>query len=135
MYSYGEKIQKVYLSLSTHEDILSCCRFRRPSAAVTRKQITDPKMCLLNPNSVCIKTSILQDFVTDHNMDLMVFTETWLKEDDRGNVILAVLQPPGYTIKHNARQGRGGSCHHAPRHSQSYACRTFSLTSATERIF
>ena len=31
-----------------------------------------------------------------------------LKGDDRDNVILAELQPPGYSIKHKARQGRGG---------------------------
>ena len=62
-------------------------------AAITCKHRSDIKMCLLNPCSVCNKTSVLQDFVTDHNIDLMVLTETWLKGDDRDNVILAELQP------------------------------------------
>ena len=81
----------------------------RTLAAATCKQRSDINMCLLNPCSVCNKTSVLQDFVTDHNIDLMVLTETWLKGDDSpDNVILAELLPPGYTIKHNARQGCGG---------------------------
>ena len=80
----------------------------RTLAAITCKHRSAIKMCLLNQCSVCNKTSVLQDFVTDHNIDLMVFTETWLKGDDRGNAILAELQPPGYSIKHKARQGRGG---------------------------
>ena len=66
------------------------------------------QMCIPNPCSVWNKTSVLQDFVTDHNIDLMVLTETWLKGDVRDNVILADLQPHGYTIKHKARQGCGG---------------------------
>ena len=79
----------------------------RTSAATTCKQRSAIKMCILNPCSVWNKTSVLQDSVTDHNIDLMVLTETWLKGDDRDNVILAELQPPGYTIKHKDRQGRG----------------------------
>ena len=78
------------------------------TAATTCKQTSAIKMCLLNPCAVCNKTSALQDFVTDHNIDLMVLPETWLKGDDRDNVILAELLPPGYTIKHKSRQGRGG---------------------------
>ena len=50
---------------------------------------------------------MLHDFVTDHNVDIMVLTETWLKGDERVNVILSELQPPGYTTQHQGRQGRG----------------------------
>ena len=66
------------------------------------------QMCIPNPCSVWNKTSVLQDSVTDHNIDLMVLTETWSKGDDRDNVILADLQPHVYTIKHTTRQSRGG---------------------------
>ena len=97
----------VYKHVATVDSLTSTVS-SRTLAAITRKHRSAIKMCLLNPCSVCNKTSVLQDFVTDHNIDLMVLTETWLKGDDRDNVILAELQPPGYTIKHKARQGRGG---------------------------
>ena len=97
----------VYKHVATVDSHTATVR-SRTSAAITCKQRSAIKMCLLNPCSVCNKTSILQDFVTEHNIDLMVLTETWLKGDDRDNVILAELLPPGYTIKHKARQGRGG---------------------------
>ena len=93
----------VYKHVATVDSHTATVR-SRTSAAITCKQRSAIKMCLLNPCSVCI----LQDFVTEHNIDLMVLTETWLKGDDRDNVILAELLPPGYTIKHKPRQGRGG---------------------------
>ena len=97
----------VYKHVATVDSLTSTVS-SRTLAAITCKHRSAIKMCLLNPCSVCNKTSVLQDFVTDHNIDLMVLTETWLKGDYRDNVILAELQPPGYSIKHKARQGRGG---------------------------
>ena len=139
---HGRGVYKHIATVDSHISTVSS----RTSAATTSKQRSAIKMCLLNPCSVCNKTYIPQYFVTDHNIDLMVLTETWLKGDDRDNVILAELLPPGYTIKHNARQVRGGgvvimhpstlsvtrvehSVSSPPQHSQCYACRTLSLIS------
>ena len=97
----------VYKHVATVDSLTSTVS-SRTLAAITCKHRSAIKTCLLNPCSVCNKTSVLQELVTDHNIDLMVLTETWLKGDDRDTVILAKLQPPGYSIKHKARQGRGG---------------------------
>ena len=97
----------IYKHVATVDSLASTVSIRT-LAAITIKHRSATKMCLLNPCSVCNKTSVLQDFVTDHNIDLMVLTETWLKGDDRDNAILAELQPHGYLSKHKARQGRGG---------------------------
>ena len=97
----GHGVYKHVAAVDSHTSTVS----GRTSAATTCKQRSAIKMYILNPCSVCNKTSALQDFVTDHNIDLIVLTETWLKGDDRDNVILAELLPPGYTIKHKARQG------------------------------
>ena len=97
----------VYKHVATVDSLTSTVS-SRTLAAITSKQRSTIKRVLLNQCSVCNKTPVLQDSVTDHNIDLMVLTETWLKGDDRDNVILAELQSSGYTIKHKARQGRGG---------------------------
>ena len=84
---HGRGVYKHVATVDSHTSTVSS----RTLAATTCKQRSATKMCLLNPCSVCNKTSVLQDFVTDHNIDLMVLTETWLKGDDRDNVILAEL--------------------------------------------
>ena len=95
---HGRGVYKHGATVDSHTSTVSS----RTSATTT----SAIKMCLLNPCSVCNKTSDLQDLVTDHNIDLMVLTETWIKGDDKDNVIMAELLPPGYTIKHKARQVR-----------------------------
>ncbi|PIK49357.1 hypothetical protein BSL78_13780 [Apostichopus japonicus] len=66
------------------------------------------KLCLINPCSVCNKATELCDFTMDNALDACVITETWLKGDERDEVILAELKPPGYHVKHVPRKGRGG---------------------------
>lgn len=76
------------------------------------------KLCLINPCSVCNKATELCDFTMDNALDACVITETWLKGDERDEVILAELKPPGYHVKHVPRKGRGGGI--AVMHRDSY---------------
>ena len=63
---------------------------------------------LLNPWSVCNKANSIHDFIVDHKLDALALTETWLKGDERDNVTIQELLPPGYKICQQARANRGG---------------------------
>ena len=65
-------------------------------------------ICLLNPWSVCNKTTAICDFIIDHDIDLLALTETWLKGDSRDQVILQEILPPGCNMVQQARSDRGG---------------------------
>ncbi len=43
---------------------------------------------LLNPWSVCNKANSIHDFIVDHKLDALAFTEIWLKGDERDSVII-----------------------------------------------
>ncbi|XP_072021334.1 uncharacterized protein [Amphiura filiformis] len=49
-----------------------------------------------NAQSVCNKTDKLCDYVTDHDIDVLCLTETWLRPDDP--VVIEELSPPGYSF-------------------------------------
>ena len=38
--------------------------------------------CLLNSQSICNKSRLINDFIADHNIDLFALSETWLRGDD-----------------------------------------------------
>ena len=78
------------------------------SSALSEHGINSIAMCLINARSVCNKTLILQDFIIDNKLDCCIITESWLKGDNRDDVITAELLPPGFVIKHKARPTRGG---------------------------
>ena len=61
----------------------------------------------MNAHSVCNKASLLCQYITEKNVDVMGVTETWLKPVDQP--VIAELTPPGYTTQHIPRpSGRGG---------------------------
>jgi hypothetical protein len=67
------------------------------------------KCALINARSVCNKATEINDYITDRNLDVLYITETWLKGNERDNVVLAELLPPNFDIIQKARrQGRGG---------------------------
>ncbi len=81
----------------------------RPDPVIRPQHDSQPfSVCLINPCSVCNKATELCEFITDNSLDVCVITETWLKGDDRDNVILAELKPPGYSVSHVPRKSRGG---------------------------
>jgi hypothetical protein len=62
---------------------------------------------LINARSVCNKTTLLSDFIIDHDLDLFCITETWLKNSDFTSN--GSLTPPGYMLRQVEREsGRGG---------------------------
>jgi hypothetical protein len=66
------------------------------------------KMALLNARSVCNKTITIRDLITDHNLDMLALTETWINSITEKQ-ISADLTPEGYSIVTKIRpSGRGG---------------------------
>ena len=60
--------------------------------------ISHLKIGLLNVRSLTSKTVIVNELITDHNHDVIVLTETWLKPDEF--TVLNEASPPGYTSDH-----------------------------------
>ncbi len=94
------------ISVPLKEDTTNTVPSKNTQADSNRKG--DVKICLLNPWSVCNKTTAIHDFIVDQDLDLLALTETWLKGDSRDNVIIQEILPPGYKIIQQARAGRGG---------------------------
>ncbi len=75
----------------------------RPS----KKDITNRiHIGLLNARSVKNKTGMLYDHIIDNDLDIFLFTETWLTDHDQSAI--AELTPTGYSLKHIARNYRRG---------------------------
>ncbi|RUA04366.1 MAG: hypothetical protein DSY43_06485 [Gammaproteobacteria bacterium] len=54
------------------------------------------------------KSSIIKDFVVDHNVDVLALTETWIRSDNSDQRIINDLCPNGYLFKHIPRKTKGG---------------------------
>ena len=67
-------------------------------------EVHSAKLCLLNARSVCNKADFLIDYVTDHDIDVMCITETWLTSDNTASV--SAITPRGYLFEHVARNDR-----------------------------
>ena len=64
-------------------------------------------MIYLNAQSCRNKVSDLNDFVIDHDIDILLLTETWLKElGDEAQK--AEMTPAGYVLKSFPRKNRRG---------------------------
>lgn len=91
---------------------VTCKQHKTRSAESGKRTGADCKktlnLCLLNPWSVCNKTSAINDFIVDQGVDLLAVTETWLKGDSRDQVVLQEISPPGYKVAQQARIGKGG---------------------------
>ena len=65
---------------------------------------------LFNARSVRNKTSSIADNILDQSLDILVLTETWLRQDD--DLVCGELTPPGYVLHHRPRvhgnEGYGG---------------------------
>ena len=64
------------------------------------------KIGLLNVRSHTSKAIIVNELITDHNLDVIGLTETWLKPDEF--TVLNEASPPGYTSDHIPRASRKG---------------------------
>ena len=66
------------------------------------------KLGIVNARSICNKTDVFMDYVTEINMDLIAITETWLNIDEKDNKIIKDLTPADYTCVHLPRKSRRG---------------------------
>ena len=64
-------------------------------------------MVYLNAQSCRNKASELNDLVTDHDIDIFLLTETWLKEQG-DEAQKAEMTPAGYILKSFPRKNRRG---------------------------
>ena len=65
-------------------------------------------ICHINPWSVCNKSATINDFITEHDIDLLAISETWLTGTASDEPTIASLLPDGYAIIHSPRGTRGG---------------------------
>ena len=62
---------------------------------------------LVNSRSIVNKTALLHDLISDHQLDMLAVTETWVYENSP-EVIKREAAPGGYSIVHRHRCGAGG---------------------------
>ena len=55
------------------------------------------KLASLNVRSVAGKTFLINGFITEHTLDFMFLTETWLEQNNSAAVLIEST-PPGYSF-------------------------------------
>jgi hypothetical protein len=63
---------------------------------------------LVNARSIANKTEAINDHITEHNLDILAVTETWLSHGSKHDLELSSICPSGYSITHSPRVGRRG---------------------------
>ena len=66
---------------------------------------SDLKIGLINIRSLAPKATFVNELITDHQVEILCLTETWLKTDEY--IALNESAPPGYSYTHVPRQWRG----------------------------
>ena len=67
--------------------------------------VSDNLKCLvLNSRSICNKSTLVMEHVTDCDADALFLSETWLKS--KKNNVTATFEEYGYVLYHNIRKGR-----------------------------
>ena len=79
-----------------------------PLLRPTSHKLDKIKVGLANCQSVRKKTDEIIDYIIDYDIDIMTFTETWLKDDGSDQRTIGDLTPSGYCFKHVPRSGRVG---------------------------
>ena len=73
-------------------------------------EVPQISLCHVNVRSVRNKTLCISDFITDHELDILALTETWLKDDSKEQLVLGELLAYRYSNKSLPREGdkKGG---------------------------
>ena len=66
------------------------------------------KLGIVNARSVCKKTDVFTDHLTEVNMDLVAIIETWLSTGDKDNKTIKDLTSADYKLVHVPRKNRRG---------------------------
>ena len=65
------------------------------------------KVTLLNARSVCNKALQINEYVCEHECDIVAITETWLRTTG-DYLVIAEVTPPGFVFRHVTRSPRRG---------------------------
>ena len=76
--------------------------------SVNAQPLAIAKCAVLNARSVCNKAALIQTFLLDHDIDVLVITETWLTDGDEVTPRQLLPDPDGYSFISVPRNGRGG---------------------------
>lgn len=93
---------------------------------------------LLNVRSAVQKAALIHETIHDKKLDILILTETWLREDDPA-AIKNDIAPPGYRALHSFRKGlkgknsRGGGI--SLIFQQDFNCQKLRLTSTVSKTF
>lgn len=64
---------------------------------------------LINARSVRNKCTQISDYIIENSIDILALTETWLGDENKDQILLGNLCPPGYSIIHEPRSySKGG---------------------------
>ena len=66
------------------------------------------KFVLFNDHSICGKTLLVNDYILEHDIDLLAITESWLHGDSSEKFYCHNICPDGYRIEHIPRVYAGG---------------------------
>ncbi len=64
-------------------------------------------LALVNVSSLADKSFLINDFITDHKLDAMFLTETWLDDNKRAAALIEPA-PPNFIFLDVVRAGRRG---------------------------
>jgi exonuclease III len=71
-------------------------------------QVNMTRLSLLNARSLCSKGEVINDLITECELDLLALTETWMNEQNEQRTVASLL-PAGYGITvSNREKKRGG---------------------------
>ncbi|KAI4800683.1 hypothetical protein KUCAC02_009526 [Chaenocephalus aceratus] len=65
------------------------------------------KLALLNVRSLAGKTFLINDFITEHNLDFMFLTETWIEQNNSAAVLIEST-PPNFSFMSQERMHKKG---------------------------
>jgi len=72
----------------------------------SKTKLTSLNFALLNAHSVRNKTSDINQHISDNDLDIVAFTETWLRGDDSDQKTIGELCPAGYKFLHVPRPSK-----------------------------